>query len=686
MDEPSSAGQLSPAIRLAARAGFVALLLWADVARSDNLKIQNVSAAPRDAGTATVTFDVSWENSWRHGSFHDAAWVFFKVQPDKASEWQPVRLVADKVLNPAGYEHGKDGTPLEFVVPGGDDGFNGVFIRRGMAGKGPVANAKVTVVWNFTASKGVTRDVKVPILGFGIEMVYVAEGAFHLGSGGTELNRFHAGSGDAPAASPYRVTGIGAIPTGSQQGKLWATGITPEDGGEIPASFPNGYGAFYCMKHFITQGQYADFLNTLTDAEAGKRFYPDGQGRWINRSGEPSHFTYAASGRPPSQWYGGSLASGRDQPCPWLSWADGAALAAWAGLRPMTEFEYEKACRGPLMPVPKERGLSYFGVGDLNRGLAYERPVSAGSALGRRFAGTHGRGTTALPADWPVDVNAAVFRGDYLHLRRYSSVGHLGVAGRLNMLEVHADRKAHPLGGWRGARTAPAGDTAMTPVVARFEPNAVRTVSRMGGPIRTNTIPRGWGEPLANLSGPADLFPLHVRFTPVEYRRTLQKPWQGREDLDAQVYLGSDGEFLCVGAVVTDDRHFNTKSADGISNGDALQIGLLGGDGVHWKLGLALTDTGVAFHQWEGKGNALLKSVNCTVIRDEAGRTTRYEALLPLAVLGLKPGVEFGCNLMVIDHDDDDGQLHTLQLAGGMTPGPGPGGDKSRYPRFVLGP
>ena len=107
---------------------------------------------------------------------------------------------------------------------------------------------------------------------------------------------------------------------------------------------------------------------------------------------------------------------------------------------------------------------------------------------------------------------------------------------------------------------------------------------------------------------------------------------------------------------------------------------------MHWKLGLALTDTGVAFHQWEGKGNALLKSVNCTVIRDEAGRTTRYEALLPLAVLGLKPGVEFGCNLMVIDHDDDDGQLHTLQLAGGMTPGPGPGGDKSRYPRFVLGP
>ena len=32
--------------------------------------------------------------------------------------------------------------------------------------------------------------------------------------------------------------------------------------------------------------------------------------------------------------------------CNWLEWQDVCAYADWAGLRPMTEFEYEKGCRG----------------------------------------------------------------------------------------------------------------------------------------------------------------------------------------------------------------------------------------------------------------------------------------------------------------------------------------------------
>jgi len=115
------------------------LLLGATALRADDLRIQNVSAAPRDGKTAIVTFDIAWSNSWRHGSFHDAAWVFFKVQADDRSGWQPVRLVADKVVNPAGYAQAEGGTPLEFVVPAGDDGFVGLFVRRAADGKGAVA-------------------------------------------------------------------------------------------------------------------------------------------------------------------------------------------------------------------------------------------------------------------------------------------------------------------------------------------------------------------------------------------------------------------------------------------------------------------------------------------------------------------------------------------------------------------
>ena len=40
--------------------------------------------------------------------------------------------------------------------------------------------------------------------------------------------------------------------------------------------------------------------------------------------------------------------------CNWLSFYDLLAFADWSGLRPFTELEYEKACRGTLGPVASE--------------------------------------------------------------------------------------------------------------------------------------------------------------------------------------------------------------------------------------------------------------------------------------------------------------------------------------------
>lgn len=646
------------------------LVASALAARGDELRIEGVQAVPGPNGSATLTFDIAWEHSWRHGSFHDAAWVFFKVRPDPAGDWQPVRLRADRVLNPTGYGQA-EGTAIEFVVPDGDDGFGGVFIRRAKEGSGPVAARRVSVAWDTAATRGLPADLRVPVAGFGIEMVHVAEGPFLLGSGGDERNRFHAAVADGQPQAAYLVTGRGPIPTGRQPGRLWATGFTPEDGGAIPAEFPGGYAAFYCMKRSITQGNYADFLNHLPESEARKRFYPEGHGHWIDRAGEPPNVRYSASGKPPSQWFG-RRASQRDQSCPWLSWADGAALAAWAGLRPLTELEHEKACRGLLEPSLKERGPSYFGVIDLNGGMLYERPVAAGSAAGRRFAGTHGRGTPQTPADWPTDLEGVSFRGDYLHMRDYSMVGHMGVAGRMKQVTTHADRRAHPLGGWRGGRTAPGGDAAMPVVKPKFTAGAVTVIPRAGS---------GGGLSL-RLAGPADLFPVRNRFQPFDYRGTLEQPWTGAADLDATVDVAIEGSALRLGATVRDDRHVNAaQSGEGIAAGDCLQIGLRTEQGPAWRLGLARTAAGTVFHQWQGVGDELLRGVECGVDRDEARGTTRYEVALPLAVLGLAPGAEFALNMQVVD-DDDAVQRHTLRLADGIATDPAGTDAPERFPRF----
>jgi hypothetical protein len=143
--------------------------------------------------------------------------------------------------------------------------------------------------------------------------------------------------------------------------------------------------------------------------------------------------------------------------------------------------------------------------------------------------------------------------------------------------------------------------------------------------------------------------------------------------------LGSDGEAVCVAAEVTDDRHFNEKTGEDIAGGDALQMGLITAEGVHWNIALAMTKKGVALHQFAGQRDALVKTADCAVVRDDKARVTRYELRLPLAAVGLEPGDEFGFNVVLVD-DDGDGQPYWLRLAPGL---PG-SGNTSMYPRFVL--
>jgi hypothetical protein len=404
-----------------------------------SLRVGGVVVAPRDDKSATITFNISWEGSWRHEGNHDAAWVFFKARPEGSTEWQHVRLAADKVMNPTGYGQAKEGTRLDLIVPDGDDGYTGLIVRRAEYGAGKVAASNVVVVWDLASAKGITKDTKVEVRGFGIDLVFIPEGAYVLG-GGTMPNHFYLYTNETESTLSYPVTGPGAIPTGKQPGKLWADkGAQPQDKGEIPAAFPNGYAAAYCMKKCITGTQYAGFLNTLPPAQAVS-FSPPGAHQ-MACSGTGSNVTYRATSDSD-----GNINLNN------LSWADGVTFAAWAGLRPMTELEYEKITRGPRLPGPEANESldhpSYWLVTTMN-GWRFpaERAVTVANAAGRRFKGSHGMGIPVLPADWPqadavgVGVRAGFSRrGDPSY--------------RLSADKVDVKRSGYY---WRGMRTAPKG-------------------------------------------------------------------------------------------------------------------------------------------------------------------------------------------------------------------------------------
>jgi hypothetical protein len=674
-------------------------LFLASTAFADGLKISNVSIAPRDAKTATVTFDIAWTNAYRYDSFHDAAWVFFKVRPDAPSTglgagkspWQHARLTADKVVNPTGFSSG-EGTPLEFVVPGGDDpstglgagGFVGMFVRLAKDGRCAVSAQKVTAVVDLSILKPETRNLKPEVRAFGIEMAYVAEGPFYLGSSVRRINCFYAYQESGTNTPPYRVTGAGAIPTGRQKGKLWALGFRPEDNSQIPAAFPNGYAAFYCMKFpYLTQGFYADFLNTLTVAQAKKRWYVEGQGKEITQVGTAVPAVRGRSEEASSPTY---VATSPDACTLWLSWEDHAMVAAWAGLRPLTELEFEKAVRGLDAPEGADVGLSFYGLQEVNVGGIYERQVTVSTAEGRKFAGTHGRGIVELPLDWPSAVKGGVvYRGNYFRYRKYNVGGQLGTAGRSAECNGKSDRfsASHEgqddlIAGCRIARTAPAGDMiAAAGLAARFDATVVRPLARLAAPVKVDTLTEGLGKPMAVLGTTETLFPVNSRCLIKLQEHVL---WNGPADLSGKVYLGWDGEALLVGAEVTDDLQLNVQNGGSLWNGDALQFGVVTPKGAHWNLAVALTTNGVAVHQFIGGSDVLLRTMDCSVTRDDTAKLTRYGVRLPLAALGLASGDTFGFNTLICDGDDNKGMRHNLRLAEGISyPF-----RTALYPRFVL--
>jgi formylglycine-generating enzyme required for sulfatase activity len=393
----------------------------------------------------------------------------------------PVLSDGAVVTGTAIWEHAKINTigltPIlgRTITPATDG--TGAFIYRDADGSGPNSFTSTQLRWEYGVN-GVADGASVDIDVFAIEMVYVPQGSFYVGSGGIEYGAFY----EYPATTnPYQITGEGEITVGTASNNLYYPGGDVANFGDqlgpIPAEFPKGYNAFYCMKYEIMQQQYVDFLNNLTQTQATHRKFTSSSNR------------YAITGTT----IGFYSTTNPYVACNILGWTDVTAYLDWSGLRPMTELEFEKSSRGTLAPVSNEfawgttgiisgaytlsnigandeviatnysttvgnaaynltkgsingplrvgifagttgnngrvtSGATYYGIMEMSGNL-WERPVTVGNVAGRSFTGLHGDGILNTNGDATVDYWPGINGNVLVTTANTTYLGVTGVTG-----------------------------------------------------------------------------------------------------------------------------------------------------------------------------------------------------------------------------------------------------------------
>lgn len=359
------------------RMTMAALLSVSGIAggHANNIQVTNTSLTPQ----GKIRFDITWENSWRSNSAPanwDAAWIFVKFYDADSGYWRHAHLASDGHTEPGGVDF-DNGTEFPDQPVSETNRVVGIFLYRSGSGSGTLSANNAELRWDYAlddVSYGAIDSVKV----FAIEMVYVLQGSFTLGSGGTEEGHFYSYPN---TSDTYVVNSEGEISVGQSAGSLYYGDSVEFDdhfgdhGTPIPDAFPKGHADFYMMKHEIAQQDYVDFLNTLTRAQqdvrtgvdlapnvtvVGNRYVMSNNDNVEDLQGIRCDETIPASG--PVTFYcdlssngiGGEAADGQWLACNYLFWFDLAAYLDWCGLRPMTELEFVKAARGPLEPVVDE--------------------------------------------------------------------------------------------------------------------------------------------------------------------------------------------------------------------------------------------------------------------------------------------------------------------------------------------
>jgi formylglycine-generating enzyme required for sulfatase activity len=329
--------------RLAALSAIILMTL--NVSFANNLRISEVSQ-----NGSNITFKVSWDNSWNttnninplYPNNWDGVWLFIKYQNQIDNLWKH-----GKVSKTAG-DHSITGGGTALTIETFNDSM-GVIIRRTNSGAGNISDAVVTLKMGSLVGTG---DFNFKV--FGIEMVYAPQ------------DTLQAGDGLISGTTHFSPITINAAKqtSGLTGGELYSGSPA------IPASFPMGFHGFYCMKYEATNEQWVDFLNTLTYQQQDSRIdvAPNsaiGTNAYTVSVTHQSIVEIVVPGLNNTQpaVFGCDFTDdnvfntnndGQNIPFVCASKGDMMAYLDWAGLRPMTELEYEKACRGPRPRISSE--------------------------------------------------------------------------------------------------------------------------------------------------------------------------------------------------------------------------------------------------------------------------------------------------------------------------------------------
>jgi len=381
----------------------------AAMAPVNNLSVMNVTLSSPTVAGVNIGFTIAENNvstgtTPNNADYNTADWIFVKFSTAAGADgtWNHATLTGGSVEAGATLAAASDN--------------KGLFLNHTAISAYWTAGA--TVTWNYSADGVTSANARVKV--FAISMVKVPQGEFVYnagGIGGSGNNNFGGGS------------------------QATVSDATQRPGGAA-VGWPNGYNSFYIMRYELTQGLYADFLNTVHSSTAAALYSSQvmyGHNMSYN-AGNIYGMRYGAADRFAAKNF--------------LSTVDAWSFLSWAALRPMTEMEFEKAARdvspdnwtypwgntapttstysvrneggvhsrnfmnytvpgitgkvldsgrymsGDVFRTPEQTGASPYGIPDL-AGNVYEYALNC-SYLS---VPAGGNGTTDRPAGWPADTS-----------------------------------------------------------------------------------------------------------------------------------------------------------------------------------------------------------------------------------------------------------------------------------------